>query len=126
MAKLNEMNRTPLIALLLASCLAMALLLNISAGRAAAGAASLPGSAHPAGSFAITSLSTRAAWVTQGTAKGAKYGWVVASAGDVNGDGYDDVLVGAPLQSQLDDKDCLLYTSPSPRDRQRSRMPSSA
>ena len=25
-----------------------------------------------------------------------------------------------------DDKDCLLYTSPSPRDRTRSRMPSSA
>ena len=24
------------------------------------------------------------------------------------------------------DKDCLLYTSPSPRDRQKSRMPSSA
>ena len=26
----------------------------------------------------------------------------------------------------VDDKDCLLYTSPSPRDRTRSRMPSSA
>ena len=28
----------------------------------------------------------------------------------------------APLYSQI----CLLYTSPSPRDRQKSRMPSSA
>ena len=37
----------------------------------------------------------------------------VSSAGDVNGDGFDDVI-------------CLLYTSPSPRDRQKSRMPSSA
>ena len=26
----------------------------------------------------------------------------------------------------IDDRDCLLYTSPSPRDRQKSRMPSSA
>ena len=26
----------------------------------------------------------------------------------------------------LNNKDCLLYTSPSPRDRQKSRMPSSA
>ena len=28
--------------------------------------------------------------------------------------------------SQLNNYDCLLYTSPSPRDRQKSRMPSSA
>ena len=26
----------------------------------------------------------------------------------------------------VNDQDCLLYTSPSPRDRQKSRMPSSA
>ena len=30
------------------------------------------------------------------------------------------------LQNQHADKVCLLYTSPSPRDRQKSRMPSSA
>ena len=29
-------------------------------------------------------------------------------------------------QIKTDDKDCLLYTSPSPRDRTRTRMPSSA
>ena len=33
--------------------------------------------------------------------------------------------VGGPAKSQLV-HDCLLYTSPSPRDRTRSRMPSSA
>ena len=32
----------------------------------------------------------------------------------------------AVLLGELLDKDCLLYTSPSPRDRQKSRMPSSA
>ena len=37
-------------------------------------------------------------------------------------------LAGAPLPGILTDylKSCLLYTSPSPRDRTRSRMPSSA
>ena len=38
-------------------------------------------------------------------------------------------LMGAFLKMAQDDEDlytCLLYTSPSPRDRQKSRMPSSA
>ena len=30
------------------------------------------------------------------------------------------------IQKQYDELSCLLYTSPSPRDRTRSRMPSSA
>ena len=30
------------------------------------------------------------------------------------------------IQKNISDKPCLLYTSPSPRDRQKSRMPSSA
>ena len=30
------------------------------------------------------------------------------------------------IKERLSNKDCLLYTSPSPRDRTRSRMPSSA
>ena len=32
----------------------------------------------------------------------------------------------AAITKTLADKGCLLYTSPSPRDRQKSRMPSSA
>ena len=42
-------------------------------------------------------------------------------------DGYPEGL-GVTLASYLDDYKitCLLYTSPSPRDRTRSRMPSSA
>ena len=30
------------------------------------------------------------------------------------------------IEPEMNSKDCLLYTSPSPRDRQKSRMPSSA
>ena len=35
-------------------------------------------------------------------------------------------LGGASLQARARPNPCLLYTSPSPRDRQKSRMPSSA
>jgi hypothetical protein len=40
-------------------------------------------------------LSSTAAWQSTGDLA-ARYGWDVAAAGDVNGDGYDDVIVGAP------------------------------
>ena len=43
-----------------------------------------------------------------------------------SGDFATDILVGGPLWSQDGAYTCLLYTSPSPRDRQKSRMPSSA
>ena len=36
---------------------------------------------------------------------------------------FNDIFTPAEFESI---KDCLLYTSPSPRDRTRSRMPSSA
>ena len=48
------------------------------------------------------------------------------------GEFYVDDLVWAKLENgvyfkpEYMNKDCLLYTSPSPRDRTRSRMPSSA
>ena len=37
-------------------------------------------------------------------------------------------MIGATKEAidKAEDRDCLLYTSPSPRDRQKSRMPSSA
>ena len=39
---------------------------------------------------------------------------------------FDKFLIMPPAFYSYDDKGCLLYTSPSPRDRTRSRMPSSA
>jgi hypothetical protein len=41
-------------------------------------------------------LSTTAAWTVEGDQLGANVGAAVGTAGDVNGDGYDDVVVGAP------------------------------
>jgi hypothetical protein len=40
-------------------------------------------------------LSATADWTGEDDAKFARFGWSVATAGDVNGDGYDDVIVGA-------------------------------
>ena len=34
-------------------------------------------------------------WVQTGETVSDRYGWSCASAGDVNGDGYDDVIIGA-------------------------------
>ena len=41
-------------------------------------------------------LSGSAAWTAESDQAGASFGLSVATAGDVNGDGYADVIVGAP------------------------------
>ena len=43
-----------------------------------------------------TGLGLAPVWVVEGNQASAKFGWSVAGAGDVNGDGFADVLVGAP------------------------------
>ena len=44
----------------------------------------------------IDPLSTTASWTKSGTQAEEQYGFTVATAGDVNGDGYSDIAIGAP------------------------------
>mgnify|MGYP001420663215 CR=1 FL=1 len=42
-------------------------------------------------------LSALANWTAEGNQASANFGWSVSTAGDVNDDGYSDVIIGAPL-----------------------------
>lgn len=44
---------------------------------------------------APTGLSLNSSWIGESNQSGSAYGYFVASAGDVNGDGYSDVIIGA-------------------------------
>lgn len=58
-----------------------------------------------------TGLSTTHAWSVEANQGGADLGFSVAGAGDVNGDGYDDVIVGAPSydNGQMDEGRAYVY-----------------
>ncbi len=50
-------------------------------------------------------------WSAESDQAFAYFGWSVSSAGDVNGDGFDDVIVGAPrfANGQIDEGRAFLY-----------------
>jgi hypothetical protein len=56
-----------------------------------------------------------AAWTAQSNQPFSAFGFSVASAGDVNGDGYSDVVVGAPKydSGQNDEGSAFVFLGPS-------------
>ncbi len=59
----------------------------------------------------IDPLATTAAWMMEGDQAGSEAGTSVKSVGDVNGDGYSDVIVGVPLydNGQIDEGRSYVY-----------------
>jgi hypothetical protein len=47
---------------------------------------------------------TTANWTKEGPAANARFGWSVASAGDVDNNSFDDVIIGAPYYNSNDGK----------------------
>jgi hypothetical protein len=54
-------------------------------------------------------LLSTAAWTTESDATEAHYGMSVATAGDVNGDGYSDVIIGAPQYTNDQDDEGMAF-----------------
>jgi hypothetical protein len=56
-------------------------------------------------------LEATASWIVEGNRAHSSFGTCVASAGDINADGFDDVLVGAPFweDGQRDEGRVFLY-----------------
>ncbi|MBK9226723.1 MAG: FG-GAP repeat protein [Ignavibacteria bacterium] len=57
----------------------------------------------------ITGLSLSPSWTKEINQSSANFGWSVATAGDVNGDGYSDVIIGAPNYDSVQSNEGRAY-----------------
>ena len=54
-------------------------------------------------------LEESAAWAQGGGMENQRFGWCVAGAGDVNGDGYSEVIIGVPYHSDERNEEGIVY-----------------
>lgn len=88
------------------SIIAVSFLLLVHLGVSWNNTAAYPGAENQAlakNHISAPTLATIADWFFESDQEGAELGFSVHSAGDVNGDGFDDIVIGSPL-----------YTIPSP------------
>ena len=71
----------------------------------------VPGPDSPPSLSAAPSALTDPPWIASGNETGENFGYSVASAGDVNNDGYEDVIIGAYNydNGQTDEGEALVY-----------------
>jgi len=57
----------------------------------------------------LSGLAPSPAWVAEGDQDNARFGFALGTAGDVNGDGYSDIVVGAPFYDNGEDNEGRAY-----------------
>ena len=57
----------------------------------------------------LSELDDSQGFVIEGIDKGDQAGWSVNTAGDVNGDGYDDIIIGAPYAASKKGESYVLF-----------------
>ncbi len=69
------------------------------------------GSAAALGNINLAALALPQGFIIKGDAPQDRQGWSVSGAGDVNGDGYDDLITGAPYSDNEDGNAYIIYGS---------------
>jgi hypothetical protein len=71
----------------------------------------------------LAAANAGADWIAEGNQVDAKLGWSASTAGDINGDGYDDIIVGACCYDQGEKNEGLVLVYYGGRDKTVAHIP---